>query len=149
MVLLQVGYANFLWEQSSWLDFIVELYFLFYKLSEDEMLKVVAMELEGDTLRWKQWEQKHRPIWLWSYFKTFVLRQFWPVHGWSLYEQWLATNQSSSVQDYKWKFIKATGQGGGSCRSSPSQSPEPRAGKGVSCSGRGSEPVTSPRKIHH
>lgn len=36
----------------------VERYFAFYKLSEAEMLESVAVALEGDALRWFQWEKK-------------------------------------------------------------------------------------------
>lgn len=36
----------------------------------------------------------------------FLLRQFRPSNGGSLCEQWLTTSQTSSVTDYRSKFIK-------------------------------------------
>lgn len=51
----------------------VERYFNFYRLSESEMLEAVAVALEGDALRWYQWENKQRPIRLWSDLRSFVL----------------------------------------------------------------------------
>lgn len=83
-----------------------ERFFAFYKLSEAEMLESVAVALEGDTLCWFQWEQKIHPIRLWIDFKNFVLRQFRPAHGGSLYEQWLSTLQVTDVHDYKRRFIE-------------------------------------------
>ena len=84
----------------------VERYFTFYRLNEEEMLEAVAVALEGDALRWYQWEQKRRPIRLWADLKTFLLRQFRPTEGGSLYEQWLATSQTSTVGEYKRRFIE-------------------------------------------
>lgn len=72
-------------------------YSVFYCLTEDEMLEAVAVALEGDALSWYQWEQKRRPIRLWADLKTFVLRQFRPANGGSLYEQWLETTQLITV----------------------------------------------------
>lgn len=84
----------------------VERYFEFYGLIESEMLESVAVALEGDALRWYQWEQNRHPIRLWSDLKKFMLRQFRPIAGGSLYEQWLATTQVSTVNDYKRRFIE-------------------------------------------
>lgn len=78
----------------------MERYFTFYRLTETEMLEAVTVALEGDALRWYQWEQKRRPIRLWADIKTFVLRQIKPENGGSLYEQWLATNQVTDVNEY-------------------------------------------------
>ncbi|XP_017233746.1 uncharacterized protein LOC108207825 [Daucus carota subsp. sativus] len=84
----------------------VERYFAFYKLTEDEMLEAVAVAMDGDALRWYQWENKRRPIRRWEDLKTFILRQFRSVSGGSLYEQWLSTTQSTTVKEYRRAFIE-------------------------------------------
>lgn len=84
----------------------VERYFEFYHLTENEMLESVAVALEGEALRWYQWEQNRHPIRLWIDLKKFVLRQFRPISGGSLYEQWLATTQLTTVSEYKRRFIE-------------------------------------------
>lgn len=43
-------------------------YFGFYRLTEAEMLDAVVVALEGDALRWFQWENKHHPIRRWANF---------------------------------------------------------------------------------
>lgn len=40
----------------------VERYFNFYKLTEEERLEAVVVALEGDALKWYQWENKGHPI---------------------------------------------------------------------------------------
>ncbi|XP_063944151.1 uncharacterized protein LOC135150826 isoform X1 [Daucus carota subsp. sativus] len=84
----------------------VERYFAFYRLSEDEMLEAVAVAMDGDALRWYQWENKRRPIRRWDDLKGFILRQFRSVSGGSLYEQWLSTTQSTTVKEYRRAFIE-------------------------------------------
>lgn len=51
-------------------------------------------------------EKKRRLIRRWDELREFVLRQFRPSNGGSFYEQWLATVQTSSVTDYRRKFIE-------------------------------------------
>ena len=84
----------------------VERYFNFYKLSEEERLEAVVVALEGDALRWFQWENKRHPIRRWDDLKLFILRQFRPALGGSLYEQWLATTQETTVAEYRRRFIE-------------------------------------------
>lgn len=84
----------------------IECYFSFYRLTEVEKLEVVVVALEGDALRWFQWENKWRPIRRWDELREFLLRQFRPSNGGSLCEQWLATSQTTSVTDYHRKFIE-------------------------------------------
>lgn len=84
----------------------VEHYFNFYLLSAEEMLEAVVVAMEGDALRWYQWEHKRHPIRFWADLKDFILKQFRPANGGSLYEQWLATNQVTTVLEYKRRFIE-------------------------------------------
>lgn len=84
----------------------IERYFGFYRLSEDEMLEAVVVAMEGDALRWFQWENKRHPIRKWVDLKGFILRQFRPISGGSLYEQWLFTVQTLTVQEYRRSFIE-------------------------------------------
>lgn len=70
------------------------------------MLDAVALALDGEALRWYQWENKRHPIRRWSDLKGFILRQFRSVSGGSLYEQWLSTIQTTTVSEYRRKFIK-------------------------------------------
>lgn len=51
----------------------VERYFAFYRLTEEEMLEAVAVALDGDALRWYQWENKRHPIRRWVDLKGFIL----------------------------------------------------------------------------
>lgn len=67
---------------------------------------MVVVALEGDALRWFQWENKRRPIRRWDELREFILRQFRPSNGGYLCEQRLATLQTSSVTDYRRKFIE-------------------------------------------
>lgn len=46
------------------------------------------------------------PIQRWTDLKGFILRQFRSSSGGSLYEQWLATVQTTTVVDYRRKFIE-------------------------------------------
>ena len=87
----------------------VERYFSFYRLIEEEMLEAVVVAMEGDALRWYQWEHKRHPVRRWTDLKGFILRQFRAVNGGSLYEQWLSTTQVTSVTDYRRKFIETAG----------------------------------------
>lgn len=80
----------------------IERYFNFYRLTEDERLEAVA--LERDALRWFQSENKRHLIRMWEDLKG--LRQFKQFNGGSLYEQWLATTQTTTVSDYRRKFIE-------------------------------------------
>lgn len=84
----------------------IERYFNFYRLSEMDKLEAVVVALEGDALRWFQWENKRRPIRRWDELREFMLRQFRPSSGGSLCEQWLATSQTTTVTEYRRKFIE-------------------------------------------
>lgn len=70
-----------------------------------EKMEAAVVAMEGDALRWYQWENKRNSIVSWEALKEFILLQFRPTNGGSLYEQWLATNQTTTVQDYRRKFI--------------------------------------------
>lgn len=83
-----------------------ERYYSFYGLSENEKLEAAVVSMDGDALRWYQWENKQHPIRLWADLKLFILRQFRPTHTGSLYEQWLATEQTTTVAEYRRKFIE-------------------------------------------
>lgn len=54
----------------------VERYFGFYRLTKEEMLEAVVVSMEGDALRWLQWENKRHPIRRWPNLNGFILRQF-------------------------------------------------------------------------
>lgn len=84
----------------------VERYFQFYRMNEGEMLDAAAVAMEGDALRWYQWENNRHPIRRWADLKLFVLRQFRSLNGGSLYEQWLSTTQVTTVSEYRRKFIE-------------------------------------------
>lgn len=84
----------------------IERYFNFCRLTEPEKLEAVVVALEGDALRWFQWENKRRPIRRWDELQEFMLRQFRPSSGGSLCEQWLVTTQTSTVNEYRRKFIE-------------------------------------------
>lgn len=84
----------------------VERYFAFYRLTEDEMLEAVGLAMDGEALRWFQWENKRRPIRRWVDLKSFILRQFRSINGGSLYEQWLSTTQTTTVGEYRRRFIE-------------------------------------------
>lgn len=83
----------------------VERYFGFNKLTEEEMLEAAAVAMDGDALSWYQGENNHLLIRRWRDLRMFVLRRFRSMSGGSLYEQWLVTNQTSTVTNYMRKFI--------------------------------------------
>lgn len=66
----------------------------------------MVVALEGDALRWFQWENKRRPIRRWDELMEFMLKQFRPSSGGSLCEKWLATTQTTTVNEYRRKFIE-------------------------------------------
>lgn len=92
-------------EPDGWLAKI-ERYFQIYRLTEEAMLEASAVAMEGDALRWFQWESKRRPIRRWHELKLAILRHFRSSHGGSLYEQWLSTTQTTTVDEYRRKFIE-------------------------------------------
>lgn len=55
-------------------------------------------------LRWYQWEHKRHPIR--PNLKEYSLCQFHPANGGTLYEQWLATTQTTTLLKYHRKFIE-------------------------------------------
>lgn len=83
-----------------------ERFFDFYGLVEGEKLEAAVVAMEGDALRWYQWENKRRPFRSWENLKKFVLSQFRPLNAGSLHEQWLATTQTTTVWDYRRRFIE-------------------------------------------
>lgn len=64
------------------------------------------MALEGDALLWFQREQSRKPLVQWEELRDLLLRQFRPTSCGSLHEQWLDHSQSTTVVDYKRKFIE-------------------------------------------
>lgn len=84
----------------------VQYYFEFYHLIEAEMLEAIMLAMEGDALRWFQLENKLHHIRRWVDLKVFLLPQFRPISGGSLYEQWLATTQTSTISEYRRNFIE-------------------------------------------
>lgn len=55
----------------------VDRYFDFYKLlTEAERLEAVVVALEGDALKWYQWENRRHPIRRWEDLKILLLERF-------------------------------------------------------------------------
>lgn len=69
-----------------------ERYYDSYHLTEEEKAEVAVVTMEGDALFWYRWEHRRR----WE-LKTLLRRQFRTTQEGSLYEQWLAVTQNSSV----------------------------------------------------
>lgn len=84
----------------------MECYFGFYKMIEVEMLEAVAVALDADALRWYQWANTRCPIHHWIDLKEGLLREFRSVSGGTLYEQWLARVQTTTVAEYRCLFIE-------------------------------------------
>lgn len=70
------------------------------------MLEAIMLAMEGDALWWFQLENKLHHIRRWVDLKVFLLPQFRPISGGSLYEQWLATTQTSTIREYRRNFIE-------------------------------------------
>lgn len=83
-----------------------ERYFRFYRLSENDKIEAAVVSMEGDALKWFQWENRRHPISSWGEMKEFMLKQFRPTNVGSLYEQWLATGQTTTVLEYRRQFIE-------------------------------------------
>ena len=83
-----------------------ERYFTVNRLSNDEKLEAAIIAFEGDAQLWYQWENKKRSMVVWEEMSALILKQFRVLQVGSLYEQWLAFTQDSSVREYRRKFIK-------------------------------------------
>lgn len=83
-----------------------ERFFTFYQLSEAEKVDAAVVAFDGDVLSWFQWEHRRRPIRRWDDLKGMLLRQFRSTSAGSLHEQWLAVEQTSTVTEYKRRFIE-------------------------------------------
>lgn len=83
-----------------------ERYFSFYRLQEEDRMEAAIVAMEGDALLWYQWENRRHPIKSWTDLKTLILRRFRSIKAGSLYEQWLAVAQTSTVADYQRTFIE-------------------------------------------
>ncbi|KAL9444267.1 hypothetical protein AB3S75_017449 [Citrus x aurantiifolia] len=83
-----------------------ERYFSVHRLTNEEKLEAAIMAFEGDALLWYQWENKKRSMMVWEEMRVLILKQFRVIQAGSLHEQWLALTQSSSVREYRQKFIE-------------------------------------------
>ncbi|KAH9650018.1 hypothetical protein KPL70_026202 [Citrus sinensis] len=83
-----------------------ERYFSVNRLSNEEKLEAAIIAFEGDALLWYQWENRKRSIVVWEEMRVLILKQFRVTQAGSLYEQWLALTQGSSVREYRRKFIE-------------------------------------------
>lgn len=83
-----------------------EKYFTVCRLSEHEKVDAAVVAMEGDALKWYQWENGRNPVSSWLDFKARILHQFRPLNAGSLHEQWLATTQTSTVLEYRRFFIE-------------------------------------------
>ena len=83
-----------------------ERYFAVNRLSNEEKLEAAIIAFEGDALLWYQWENRKRSIVVWEEMRVLILKQFRVTQAGSLYEQWLALTQGSSVREYRRKFIE-------------------------------------------
>ena len=83
-----------------------ERYFLFYNLTEEEMLEAAVVGMDGEALLWYQWKHRRRPIQRWEELKTLMLRRFRPANAGTLHEQWLGVRQTGTVVEYRRTFIE-------------------------------------------
>lgn len=80
-----------------------EKYFTVCRLNEDEKVGVGVVAMEGDALKWYQWENGRTP---WADRKMRILHQFLPLKVGSLHEQWLTTTHTTMVLEYRQRFIE-------------------------------------------
>ncbi|KAJ9561372.1 hypothetical protein OSB04_006532 [Centaurea solstitialis] len=83
-----------------------ERYFTLNKLNQEERIDISFIAFEGDALKFFQWENKRRSITKWEDLKSLLLRQFRSLASGSLYEQFLAIKQVSSIDDYRRRFVE-------------------------------------------
>lgn len=69
-------------------------------------MEAAVVAMEGDALRWFQWENCRHSMSSWDNLKVRVLRQFRSANSGTLHEQWLAVKQETSVHEYRKKFIE-------------------------------------------
>lgn len=62
-------------DSDGWIRRVEQLLYV-YRVSENELLKVIEMAFVGDVLRWYQWENNRRPFRCWSDLKGVILRQY-------------------------------------------------------------------------
>ncbi|XP_056699529.1 uncharacterized protein [Spinacia oleracea] len=83
-----------------------EKYFDFYRLTDQEKLDAAVVSMEGDALRWFTFESRRNPIRTWDELKARVLMKYRPTNAGTLHEQWLATTQTATVEEYVNRFIE-------------------------------------------
>lgn len=85
-----------------------ERYFKFHRMSEEDKVEAAVVALEGDALLWFQWENGRREVQGWEELKGLLLRQFRPLTGGTLHEQWLSHVQEGGVAEYRRKIYRVT-----------------------------------------
>ncbi|KAF4360362.1 hypothetical protein F8388_019448 [Cannabis sativa] len=84
--------------------FRAERYFGLQRLTAEEQLEAAILCLEGPALRWFRWENRRREIRGWAELKDLLLRRFLPAHEGSVYDRFLALQQTTTVQEYRQQF---------------------------------------------
>lgn len=86
-----------------------ETYFNFYRLSEEERVEEAVLALEGDAIQWYRWENHRHTITKLADFKKRILQEFQSANEGSLHEQWMSLTQTTTVKEYRRKYIQLTG----------------------------------------
>ena len=54
----------------------VERYFHYYRMSDDSMVEIAAIQLEGDAIQWYNWLGYNHGAPTWNQFKNALLNRF-------------------------------------------------------------------------
>ncbi|CAH1450159.1 unnamed protein product [Lactuca virosa] len=88
----------------------VERYFEVHKFGKKDRLQAVAICLEGAPLSWFRWNDAKKPFRSWGKFKRKLLERFQGSREGSVQEQFLAIQQTGTVQEYMDRFEGFAGQ---------------------------------------
>ncbi|RWW45313.1 hypothetical protein BHE74_00048858 [Ensete ventricosum] len=69
-----------LWEgDPAWWITCVEHYFRYYRTSDDAMVEITVIHLEGDAIQWHNWLEYNHGAPTWNQFKKALLNRFGPT----------------------------------------------------------------------
>lgn len=72
-----------------------------------EKLKAAVVSMEGNALRWFQFENRRRPIKGWRDLKSRVVLEFQAFGAGTVHEQWLAITRTTTVVEYRQKLSRS------------------------------------------
>ncbi|KAK9037178.1 hypothetical protein V6N11_022099 [Hibiscus sabdariffa] len=89
---------------ASRVEAVLQRYFHFNGIGDEDKLEVAAVCLDGKALNWFQWCEARTPIVTWDVFRVAILHRFTPSQQGNLYEVLLGLQQTRSIAQYREDF---------------------------------------------